>query len=96
MNIKKANIQIKTFLTHLILIGFLISFPAPAFGQVVSITIEQLLESLDHPQVLILDVRTSETWKARDTKIKGALRKNPDNFDSWADEIPKDKFLVLY
>ena len=93
---KKADRQIKKVLTYLTLVGFLISFSAPAFGQVVSITIEQLLESLDHPQVLILDVRTSENWKASEYKVKGAVRKNPDNFDSWASEIPKDKYLVLY
>ena len=60
------------------------------------ITIEQLLESLNHPEVLILDVRTSESWKASDYKIKGAARKNPENFDSWANEISKNKYLVLY
>ncbi len=93
---KKANMQIRTVLAHLILVGFLIIFSQPAFGQVVPITIDQLLESLEHPQVLPLDVRNSETWKASDIKIKGAVRKNPDNFDSWADGIPKDKYLVLY
>ena len=93
---KRANILKKTVLTYLILIGFLTSFSAQAFGQVVSITIEQLLESLNHPEVLILDVRTSESWKASDYKIKGAARKNPENFDSWANEIPKNKYLVLY
>jgi len=93
---KETNIRIKTVLTCLFLISFLISFSAPAFGQVVSISVKQLLESLTHPEVLILDVRISESWKASDDKIKGAVRRNPDNFDSWADEVPKDKYLVLY
>ena len=92
----KVKMQQKTVLTYLILVGFLTSFSAQAFGQVGSITIEQLLESLNHPEVLILDVRTSENWKASKDKIKGAVRKNPDHFDSWANEIPKNKYLVLY
>ena len=84
-----------------LVISFLaISFPfflfAQAFGQVTNITVHQLLESLEHPQVLILDVRTSGSWQASDKKIKGAVRKNPDTFDSWANELPKDKYLALY
>ena len=73
--------------------GFL---SAQAFGQVKKITVHKLLESLEHPQVLILDVRTSGSWQASDKKIKNAVRKNPDTFDSWANELPKDKYLALY
>ena len=67
-----------------------------AFGQVIKITIDQLFEKLDHPQMLILDVRTPKSWQASDNKIKSAVRKNPDTFDSWANDLPKNKFLVLY
>ena len=67
-----------------------------AFGQVIKITIDQLFEKLDHPQMLILDVRTPKSWQASDNKIKGAVRKNPDTFDSWSNSLPKDKTLVLY
>jgi len=66
------------------------------FGQVIKITINQLLEKLDNPQMLILDVRTSKSWQASDNKIKGAVRKNPNNFDSWSNSLPKNKSLVLY
>ena len=69
---------------------------AASDGQVIPITINQLLESIDHPQVLILDVRTPGSWQADDNKIKGAVRKNPDAFDSWANDLPKNKYLVLY
>jgi hypothetical protein len=68
----------------------------PAFGQVFRVTIDKLLESLDHPQLLILDVRTTANWKANDSKIKGAVRKRPGAFDSWSDDLPKNKLLVLY
>ena len=52
--------------------------------------------SLDDAQLLILDVRTTGSWQASDKKIKGAVRKNPKTFDSWANDLPKNKFLALY
>ena len=86
----------KTLMISFLAIGFPVFLSAQAFGQVTNITVHQLLESLEHPQVLILDVRTSGSWQASDKKIKGAVRKNPDTFDSWANELPKDKYLALY
>lgn len=93
---KKANGLIRTFLIYFLSICFTAFLSAQAFGQVIKITINQLLESLDHPQLLILDVRTSGSWQASENKIKGAIRKNPDAFDSWANDLPKNKYLVLY
>ena len=93
---KKANGLKKTLLICLIPLCLSAFFSAQAFGQVIPITINQLMESLDHPQTLILDVRTPESWQASDNKIKGAVRKNPDIFDSWANDLPKNKYPVLY
>jgi hypothetical protein len=94
---KKANgLKKRALLICFISIWFTTFFSAQAFGQVIKITINQLLESLDNPQLLILDVRTSGSWQASNTKIKGAVRKNPDTFDSWANDLPKNNFLVLY
>lgn len=93
---EKANGLKKTLLTLFLFAGFAIFLSAPAFGQVKKITVNKLLESLDHPQLLILDVRATESWQASDEKIRGAVRKNPDTFDSWAGELPKDKSLALY
>jgi hypothetical protein len=94
---KKANgLRNRALLICFISIWFTAIFSAQAFGQVIKITISQLLESLDHPQLLILDVRTSGSWQASNNKIKGAVRKNPDTFDFWANDLPKNNFLVLY
>ena len=93
---EKLKLLKRTLLTFFLATGISIYIPAQAFGQVTKITVHQLLESLDHPQVLILDVRASGSWQASDKKIKGAVRKNPDTFDSWANELPKDKYLALY
>jgi hypothetical protein len=93
---KKANGLKRTLLICFFSIGFTAFLSAQAFGQVIKITINQLLESIDNPQLLILDVRTSGSWQASDIKIKGAVRKNPATFDSWAIDLPKNKYLVLY
>jgi hypothetical protein len=93
---EKAHGLKRTLLIFFLFTGFSIFLSAQAFGQVKKITINQLLESLDHPQLLILDVRTSGSWQDSDKKIKGAVRKNPETFDSWVNDLPKNKFLALY
>jgi hypothetical protein len=93
---KKANGLKRTLLICFISILFTAFFSAQAFGQVIKITINQVLESLDNPQLLLLDVRYSGNWQASKNKIKGAVRKNPSTFDSWANDLPKNNFLVLY
>jgi len=93
---KQANGLKRTLLICLISLYLAAFLSVPAFGQVVKITVNQVLESLDDPQFLILDVRTSGSWQASNIKIKGAVRKNPATFDSWADDLPKNNYLVLY
>ena len=93
---KKAKGLKKTLLIYFLSIGFTAFLSTSAFGQVIKISINQLLELLDHPQLLTLDVRTPGSWQASDNKIKGAVRKNPDTFESWANDLPENKFLVLY
>ena len=93
---KKAHGLKRALLIFFIIGGFSVILSAQAFGQVKKITINQLLESLDDPKLLILDVRTTGSWQASDKKIKGAVRKNPKTFDSWVNDLPKKKFLALY
>jgi len=93
---KKANWLIRTLLIYFLSLGFTAFLSVQAYGQVIKITINQLLESLDHSELLLLDVRTPGSWQASDNKIKGAVRKNPDTFDSWANDLPKNKYPVLY
>jgi hypothetical protein len=47
-------------------------------------------------EVLILDVRASKDWIVSDKKIKGAVRRDPDEVKTWAADLPKDKKIVLY
>lgn len=45
---------------------------------------------------LVLDVRFEGQWERSEYKIKGAVRENPDDFESWADKYPKNRLIVLY
>lgn len=60
------------------------------------ISINQLKLILDNPEIVIIDVRSSEDWQSSDVKIKGAVRGAPKNFESWAYDFSKDKALILY
>ena len=86
----------RVLLIFFVTIGITTFLATQASGQIGRITINKLLEYLNHPQFLILDVRTSQRWQDSDKKIKGAVRANPAAFDSWSNELPKDKLLVLY
>ena len=56
----------------------------------------QLKRILDNPEIIIIDVRSSGDWRSSNIKIKGAVRKIPKNFDSWAHDFPTDRKLILY
>ena len=57
---------------------------------------DELKARLGNPDLLIIDVRYGNDWTDSDSKIKGAIREDPKNFDSWANKYPKDKTLVFY
>jgi rhodanese-related sulfurtransferase len=46
--------------------------------------------------VVILDVRRGKDWTDSDQKIKGAIREDGKEYESWAENYPKDKKIVLY
>ena len=60
------------------------------------IPVDQLKRMLDNPEVVIIDVRLSRDWQSSPVKIKGAVRRGPKKFKSWAHDFPLDKALVLY
>ena len=57
---------------------------------------EELKTMLGDPNVIILDVRIDDEWKASDKKIQGATWKNPEKIKSWLKQYSKDKTLVFY
>ena len=53
---------------------------------------DELKAMLGDPNVIILDVRIYDEWKASDRKIQGATWKNPpvkDNLDKFVDGLTK-------
>ena len=65
-------------------------------GDVPRMTKEALSAILGNSDVIIIDVRFSRDWTDSDSKIKGAVREDPEAIQSWANKYPKDKTLVLY
>ena len=57
---------------------------------------DELKAMLGNPDLVILDVRSENDWKDGDSKIKGAVREDPESVNSWAEKYSKDKTLVLY
>jgi hypothetical protein len=51
---------------------------------------------LGNPQVVILDVRAPDDWNSSAKKIKGAVRQDPKEMQTWAASLPKEKKIVLY
>jgi len=51
---------------------------------------------LGDANVIIIDTRLGTDWNDSDAKIKGAVRENPMQVDSWMNKYPKDKTLVFY
>jgi rhodanese-related sulfurtransferase len=61
------------------------------------ITKEELKPLLGDPELIILDVRVAEDWKRSDSKIKGAIREDPEeDFKTWVSKYPKNKTIVFY
>jgi rhodanese-related sulfurtransferase len=61
-----------------------------------TITKQELRSMLDDPNVIILDVRPEQQWKASELKIRGAVHENPNKVESWAGKYQKDRTLILY
>ena len=77
---------------------FLFTLVMPTYGadNVPRMSIEQLNEILGNPNLVLLDVRTEKDWGKSDRKIVGAVRVDPNDVDSWADNYTKDQRIVLY
>ncbi len=69
---------------------------AGAAEEVPKITLEQLKAMLGDPGVIIIDVRLAPEWIHSDAKIKGAVREDPVQVDSWMNKYPKEKTIVFY
>jgi rhodanese-related sulfurtransferase len=70
---------------------------APAFaGTVGMMEIQELKQLLGSDDIVILDVRTGRDWSTSEFKIPEAIRATSNEFDTWGNQFPKDKKIVLY
>ena len=75
-------------------LGILTTFAKSA--DVPRMTKDELKAMLDNPDLVIIDVRAKKDWTDGDSKIKGAIREDPESVKSWASRVPKDKSIILY
>jgi hypothetical protein len=66
------------------------SADAPRMGK------DELKAMLGNPDLVIMDVRAKKDWTDGDSKIKGAIREDPESVKSWVEKYSKDKTIVLY
>jgi rhodanese-related sulfurtransferase len=65
--------------------------------KVPKVTVEELRALQGQPEVVVLDVRIKDEWEKSDSKIRGAIRENPEErVKDWAEKYPRNKTLVFY
>jgi hypothetical protein len=74
---------------------FMLSIAAMA-QEIPKISKEELKGILGKPGVIPVDVRTGADWSTSTSKIKGAVREEPDNVDFWMNKYSKDQTLIFY
>jgi predicted sulfurtransferase len=57
---------------------------------------EELKRRLGDKDIVVIDVRTKDDWEMSGSKIKGAVREDPQDTASWAAKYAKEKTIVLY
>ena len=91
----------KTFLKLILIIALgssigCVSATTATSKDAFTITKQELRSMLDDPDVIIVDVRPEQQWKASELKIRGAVYENPNKVMSWAGTYPKNKTLIFY
>lgn len=76
----------------------LFAFITPVYGadEIPRISVKELNEIIDSPDLALLDVRTGRDWKNSDKKVVGAVRVDPKNVNSWVGDYAKEQKIVLY
>jgi hypothetical protein len=69
---------------------------ASATKVVPRMSIEELNKMLDDPELTLIDVRSGSDWKTSSDKIKGAVRQEPREVETWSADYDKAKTIVLY
>jgi predicted sulfurtransferase len=94
----KAKPILIVFLAALLSLVALAGWSAPpsSVEQVPRLTKEAVKEMLGKPDVVIVDIRYIKQYEQSDKKLPGAVFVQPENFDEFVKNHPKDKTYVLY
>ena len=65
-------------------------------GNAPRISKEEVKSMLGNKDLIIVDVRTGKDWKASEYKIKGAVRVDPREVESWASKYSENQTFVFY
>jgi rhodanese-related sulfurtransferase len=65
-------------------------------GKLQRVTVDEVKSALGAEDLTLIDVRDPRAWDASRKKLPGAVREDPFDVTSWADEYPKDARLVFY
>jgi len=65
-------------------------------ADVPKMTKDELKAMLGNPDLVMVDVRLGKDWTDSEMKIKGAVREDPGDVESWAKKYTKDEIVVLY
>ena len=76
--------------------GILHALTPPTPDSVPRMSIEELKQQMNNPNLVIIDVRTPHDWGESAMKIKGSIREDPSKLDSWMAKYPPNKTLVFY
>jgi rhodanese-related sulfurtransferase len=60
------------------------------------ITPQELQRELETGDALVLDVRSASAFGEATEHIPGDVRRNPDDLEQWADQLPKGRHVVAY
>jgi len=79
------------------LVVALVGIASPVLAaDVPTIDKDGLKAMLGSEDLVLIDVRTGRDWSSSEFMIKGALREEPSEVGSWADDYDKDRTIVLY
>jgi hypothetical protein len=94
---RRKPILISALVAVLLLIALAgYSAPPSSVEQVPRLTKEAVREMLGKPDVVIVDIRYIKQYEQSDKKLPGAVFVQPENFDEFVKNHPKDKTYVLY
>jgi Rhodanese-like domain len=72
------------------------SAPPASVEQVPRLTKEAVKEMIGKPDVVIVDIRYIKQYEQSDSRLPGAVFVQPENFDEFAKNFPKQRTYVLY